>query len=576
MTFRRLLLPVALGCVMTIFTAFRISSAPAASRADADRDLLDVTVPQLHRLYAAKTYTVTQVVQWHLDRIDRYNGVYGAIETVLRREALADAAREDAESSGAGARGPLWGVPIVIKANTSVKGQVTTAGWEGFRRPGHELVAPRDATVVAKFRAAGAIIVGLANMPDLANSDTNRSSSFGRTGNAYDVRFSPGGSSGGIVTAIAANMAVLGNGTDTGNSIRMPAATSALVGVFPTRGLVSIAGIAPLDWLLDNTGPIARTASDAAIALSVMAGEDPLDPRTADRPAGLEVPPYDSHLTTDALKGKRFGVPAFVLAGEGVPFHGVPSNVPEAEFEKVRGEANTPLQPATREMFMKAVDALRAAGAEVVIDPDILPVSFAKVASRVATYAYMLDGTNRFLAAFGPPQYHSAAEYLEAVGRPLYPSSTGTEDAFRHLGGVTITQRSLDADPDAERTYYGPRRTMLRAYLQALDRLKLDGYVYPAIQMPPPDETMPQDGRLSGGPHSATSWVNMIGVPAIVVPAGFYASGLPFGLEFSARPWSDGDLLGIAYAWEQATHLRRPPSLVERGLLAVTPARESR
>ena len=131
--------------------------------------------------------------------------------------------------------------------------------------------------VVARFKAAGAIIVGHANMPDLANSDTNRSSSFGRTGNAYDVRFSPGGSSGGTVTAVAANMAVLGNGTDTGNSIRMPAATSALIGVFPTRGLVSIAGIAPLDWLLDNTGPIARTTTDAAIALGVMAGEDPLD-----------------------------------------------------------------------------------------------------------------------------------------------------------------------------------------------------------------------------------------------------------------------------------------------------------
>ena len=146
-------------------------------------------------------------------------------------------------------------MPIVIKANTSIKGQVTTAGWEGFTRAGHELVAPQDATIVAKFKAAGAIIVGHTNMPDLANSDTNRSSSFGRTGNAYDVRFSPGGSSGGTVTAVAANMAVLGNGTDTGNSIRMPAATSALVGVFPTRGLVSIAGIAPLDWLLDNTGP---------------------------------------------------------------------------------------------------------------------------------------------------------------------------------------------------------------------------------------------------------------------------------------------------------------------------------
>ena len=117
---------------------------------------------------------------------------------------------------------------------------------------------------------------------------------------------------------------------------------------------------------------------------------------------------------------------------------------------------------------------------------------------------------------------------------------------------------------------------MLAAYLETLDRLKLDGYVYPAIQMPPPDETMPQDGRVSEGPHSATSWVNMIGVPAVVVPAGFYASGLPFGLEFSARPWTDGDLLAIAYAWEQATRLRKPPTLVEQGLLAVTPAREAR
>jgi Asp-tRNA(Asn)/Glu-tRNA(Gln) amidotransferase A subunit family amidase len=575
MTNRRAFLAVALAILAAAVAASRVRAGTASPRADIDRDLLDVTVSRLHRLYAEKTYTVTQVVQWHLDRIDRYNGVYGAIETVLRREALADAAREDAEADGR-ARGPLWGVPIVIKANTSVKGQVTTAGWEGFRRAGHELVAPRDATVVAKFKAAGAIIVGLANMPDLANSDTNRSSSFGRTGNAYDVRFSPGGSSGGIVTAIAANMAVLGNGTDTGNSIRMPAATSALVGVFPTRGLVSIAGIAPLDWLLDNTGPIARTAADAAIALGVMAGEDPLDSRTNAWPTAAERPPYDPSLKADAIKGKRFGVPAFILDGDGVPFHGVPFNVPDAEFDKLRAEANTLLEPETREMFMKAVEALRAAGAEVIMNADILPAAFAKTASRVATYAYMQDGTNRFLATFGPAQYHSAAEYLKAVGSPLYSSSIGTEDSFRNLGGVRIDQRSLDSDPDAERTYYAPKRAMLRAYLEPLDRLKLDGYVYPAIQMPPPDETMPQDGRLSGGPHSATSWVNMIGVPAIVVPAGFYASGLPFGLEFSARPWTDGDLLSVAYAWEQATRLRKPPTLVDRGLLAVTPARESR
>ncbi len=122
--------------------------------------------------------------------------------------------------------------------------------------------------------------------------------------------------------------------------------------------------------------------------------------------------------------------------------------------------------------------------------------------------------------------------------------------------------------------YRAPRKAMLATYLDTLDRLKLDGYVYPAIQMPPPDETMAQDGALSGGPHSATSWVNMIGVPAVVVPAGFYPSGLPFGLEFSARPWTDADLLNVAHGWEEATHPRKPPVLVEHGLIAVTPARE--
>ena len=545
----------------------------AGAGANIDGDLLDVSVTRLHQLYAERKYTVTEVVQWHLDRIDRYNGVYGAVEEVFRDEALADAKRQDADAQGS--RGALWGVPIVIKANTSIKGHVTSAGWEGFTRKGHELVAPQDAPIVARFRSAGAIIIGHSNMPDLANSDTNRSTSFGRTGNAYDVRFSPGGSSGGTVTAVAANFAVLGNGTDTGNSIRMPAATSALVGMFPTRGLVSIAGIAPLDWLLDNTGPIARNATDAAIALSVMAGEDPLDPRTKEAPASARGP-FESGLKTDSLKGKRFGVPAFVLNGDGIPFHGIPLTVPDAAAEKLRIVANTPLKPETREMFMKAVEALKAAGAEVVVDDGILPTSFARMASRVATYAYMQDGTNRFLAVFGPAAYHSAAEYFKAVGSPLFTTSIGTEDDFRDLGGVHIDQQLFDRDPNAERLYHAPKRAMLSAYLETLDRLKLDGYVYPAIQMPPPDETMPQDGRLSGGPHSATSWINMIGTPAVVVPAGFYTSGLPFGLEFAGRPWTDGDLLSIAYAWEQATHLRKPPTLVEKGLLAVTPARQGR
>jgi Asp-tRNA(Asn)/Glu-tRNA(Gln) amidotransferase A subunit family amidase len=432
--------------------------------------------------------------------------------------------------------------------------------------PGKELVAPRDATIIEKLKRAGAIIIGQTNMPDFAASDTNRSSVFGRTGNAYDVRFSPGGSSGGTVTAVTSNFAMLGNGTDTGNSIRMPSATSAVVGVFPTRGLVSIAGIAPLDWLLDNTGPIARDVTDAAIALGVMAGQDPMDPRTAES-SKAQVGPYTKYLSKDALKGKRFGVPAFILKGSGVPFQGVPSSASPAELAQRRKDEEIPLTPETRAAFMKAIEGLRAAGADVVFDDSILPDNFAETASRICTAPYVREGTEKFLKNFGPPQYHSVDEYAKAVGRPLPPTITGRAVVDGSQRQSPNAQRKIEDDPEAEANYYAPKRHTLQIYMETLDRLHLDGYVYPATQMPPPDETMPQDGQISGGPHSDTSWVNMLGVPAVVVPGGFYPSGLPFGLEISARPWHDGDLLGYAYAYEQATKHRRPPVLVERGLL---------
>ncbi len=136
---------------------------------------------------------------------------------------------------------------------------------------------------------------------------------------------------------------------------------------------------------------------------------------------------------------------------------------------------------------------------------------------------------------------------------------------------MVITQTDVETSADSKANFFDPRRRTMALYLEPLERLHLDGYVYPAIQMPPVDETMAQDGRLTEGPHSATSWVNMLGVPAVVVVGGFYPGGLPFGLEFSGRPWKDGDLLGIAYGWERATHHRHPPALVERGLLTNTP-----
>jgi len=546
------------------------STRTRSSQGAMDRDLLEVTIPQLEQLYRSHKYTVTEVVRWYMARITKHNGIYRAVQTLDAPGALATAAREDAEAKAGGSsfvRGPMWGVPILIKANTSIKGLITTDGWKGYMIPGHELIAPRDATIVAKLRAAGAIILGQTNMPDFAASDTNRSTAYGRTGNAYDVRFSPGGSSGGTVTAITSNYALLGNGTDTGNSIRMPAATSSVVGVFPTRGLVSIAGIAPLDWLLDNTGPIARDVTDAAIALGVMAGEDPLDPRTIGSAAKAQPGPYTKYLKADALKGKRFGVPAFILDGVGTPFQGIPASESPTEVAADMADARLPLRPETRAAFMKALEGLRAAGATVIFDDSILPDSFALTVARVSTLLYVREGTEKFLAAFGPAQYHSADEYQKAVGSPLPATIIGGVDEAARTDRPPLIQAEFESDPEADANVLAPRERALDAYNGVLDRLQLDGLVYPATQMPPPDETMPQGGKISEGPHSDTGWVNMIGVPAVVVPGGFYPDGLPFGLELSARPWKDGDLLGWAYAYEHATRHRRPPVLVEKGLL---------
>ena len=556
-----------------------LSLQAQSTPASIDHDLLEISVPQLETLYLTHRYTVTQVVRWELARIHRYNGIYRDIQTLDEANALATAGRLDAEAAAGGPsfhRGLLWGVPIVTKANTSVKGLVTTDGWKGYKIPGHELIAPKDATIVAHLRSAGAVILGQTNMPDFAASDTNRSTAFGRTGNAYDVRFSPGGSSGGTVTAVTSNEAVLGNGTDTGNSIRMPAATSAVIGVFPTRGLVSIAGIAPLDWLLDNTGPIARDVTSAAIALTVMSGAtggpptpDPADPRTLGSAAKAQPGPYTQYLNPGALKGKRFGVPAFILAGAGIPFQGI---CPESleKFAADRKSAELPLTPETRAAFLASLEGLRKAGATIVFDANILPGSFAETASHACTLPYIKEGTESFLAHFGPAQYHSAEAYAKVVGAPLPDTILNGMNSVDRKDRPPISQATLETDPNAQSTYIGPRDKTLAAYNEALDRFHLDGFVYPATQMPPPDETVAQPGEagiLSGGPHSDTSWVNIIGVPAIVVSGGFYPGGLPFGLEISTRPWHDGDLLGYAFAYEQATHHRHPPTLVQQGLL---------
>ncbi len=537
----------ALLCTLLSVPVVAATPTPAAM----DRDLLEVSVTKLHTLYRAHTYTVRQVTEWYLARIAKYNPTYKPILELDREGALKRADQEDAEAKSPAALAaklkaqPLWGVPIVIKANTSIEGRVTSDGWTGFLQPGHELIAPRDAQIVAHFKSAGAVILGHTNMPDFAASDTNNSSAGGRTGNAYNVRYSPGGSSGGTATAVAANLAVLGQGTDTSNSIRNPASTDSLVGFLPTRGLVSIAGIAPLDWLMDDTGPLARNVTDAAIALEVMAGEDKLDDRTAGS-AAKEPPQFTQYLKVDALKGKRFGVPSFILNNQGTA------------LSSTGATRSLALRPETQAAFLKAIEGLRAAGATVVEDDTLLPASFETLLRAISTGPYRAEGFEDFLRDFGPAEYKSPAAFEQATGQKLPGFLLG-----QSRGNAPATsQRRLEDDPKAKEIFWDPQAKALAAYNETLERLHLDGMVYPALQMPPNDEIAPQpDGKPSTGPHSNTGWVNRIGVPAVVVPGGFYDNGLPFGLEISGKAWQDGALLGYAYAYEQKTHHRKPPVL---------------
>jgi Asp-tRNA(Asn)/Glu-tRNA(Gln) amidotransferase A subunit family amidase len=309
--------------------------------------------------------------------------------------------------------------------------------------------------------------------------------------------------------------------------------------------------------------------TDAAIALAVMAGDDPGDSATAGSAQKAQPGPYTKYLRRDALRGKRFGVPAFILAGAGIPFQGIPAAESADQVAADRKESRIALKPETRAAFMRAVEALRAAGATVVFDDSILPDSFAETVSRVATLPYIREGTENFLRDYGPAQYHSPEEYERALGSPLPVTIIGGGKPDPRDTRPMVAQARFENNPQAEADVLGPRRRSLQIYDETLERLHLDGYVYPAIQMPPVDETMPQDGVVSTGPHSDTSWVNMIGVPAVVVPAGFYPGGLPFGLEISTQRWRDGDMLGWAYAFEQATHPRKPPVLVKQGLLPI-------
>jgi amidase len=461
-----------------------------------------------------------------IETIDKHGLQLHAVIEVAP-DALASAQQLDRERRTGHLRGALHGVPILLKDNIDTGGPLhTTAGSLALvnSQPGG------DAFIAKRLREAGAVILGKTNLSEWANYRSRQSSSGwsgrgGQTRNPYGLNRNPCGSSSGSGVAVAANLAMAAVGTETDGSIVCPAAANGIVGLKPTLGLVSRSGIIPIAASQDTAGPMARSVADAAALLNVLAGYDPDDPATA--PLKDHPPPdFRAALRTDALKGVRIGV--------------------------LREFAGAHEQTDLR--FNEAIATLRALGATI-IDPVSLPTKgkFDQDESTLMLYEFK-DGINRYLAtrrgdapadlaaliAFN--QAHRSQE-MPFFGQDLFIDS--------QLKGPLTDPEYLKARDDAKRLA-GPE-----GIDAALSRDHLDVLIAPT--MGPAWLTDHIDGdHVVGGDISSAPAV--AGYPHITVPMG-EVDGLPVGLSFVASAWSDAALLGYAYAFEQATHHRRPPPL---------------
>jgi len=426
-------------------------------------------------------------------------------------------------------RGPLHGVPIVLKDNIATGDQMsTTAGslaLEGCR-------APRDAFLAGRLREAGAILLGKTNMSEWANFRSSRSSSGwssrgGQGRNPVVLDRTPCGSSSGTAGAIAANYAVVGIGTETDGSIVCPAATVGLVGIKPTVGLVSRSGIIPISATQDTAGPITRTVADAARLLSAIIGMDPLDPATeAGRSqAGTD---YSRFLDRGALDGKRLGVP-------------------RAHF--------TGYNAATDRVFEEALGVLIGLGATV-IDPADIPHAGEYDAQEYEVLLYEFKaGLNAYLAGLGPDAPVRSLEEVIAF------NERERVRVMPHFGQEILLEAQEKGPlttPAYRRALEACRRLSASLGIDAvMTRYRLD-----ALVAPTGNPAWPID--LVNGDHftgSVTTPAAVAGYPHVTVPAG-YVHGLPVGLSFFGRAWSEGTLIGMAYAFEQATLHRRPPAFL--------------
>jgi len=509
-------------------TATAAAAEETPPPAPAPFELEEMTISQLQEGMKAGTYTARQLVEKYLARIAALDQEGPALHAMLdtNPDALSIADTLDAERKEKGPRGPLHGIPILIKDNIATADQMeTTAGSQALvgGKP------PRDAFVVARLRAAGAILLGKTNLSEWANFRSTHSSSgwSGRGGqcrNPYALDRTPSGSSSGSGAGTAANFAAAALGSETDGSIVSPSAANSLVGIKPTLGLVSRAGIIPIAHSQDTAGPMARCVADAAILLGALTGVDDRDPASRES-RGKALTDYTKFLDPQGLKGARIGVARKKLFG---------------------------YSPATDRVIEAALQVLKQQGA-VLVDPANIETvgQFDDSEILVLLYEFKAD-LNQYLAGLGPEApIHSLKDAIDwnEKNRDREMPYFGQELLLQaeQKGPLTSAEyvKALAKDHELSRA---------KGIDATLAKHKLDAIVAPT--QGPPWLIDLVNGDSGGGSSSTPAAV--AGYPSITVPAG-YASGLPIGLSWIGPAWSEGKLIQYAYAFEQATKARRPP-----------------
>jgi Asp-tRNA(Asn)/Glu-tRNA(Gln) amidotransferase A subunit family amidase len=479
----------------------------------------EATVSQVHAALASRRITCVQLVRAYLARIAAYDDKGPELRAILsvNERAVEIAQSMDRMTSPETASRMLHCIPMVLKDNFDTADMPTTGGSVTLARS----MPPDDAFVVKRFREAGAIVLAKANLTELALTGTTVSSLGGQTRNPYDLTRTAGGSSGGSGAAIAASFAVLGTGSDTGQSIRSPSSATGLVGLRPTRGLISRDGIMPFSATQDEIGPMTRTVEDAARLLEVMAGYDPADPITAFG-AGHIPRSYTAFLTKDGLGSARIGLLSEFMGSQ--PIHEPVNRVVEQAIKTMTANGTTVVKVA-----IPNLDALTR-------NLTLMTLEFQPT-------------FNRYLQSLGPAA--PVKTFEEFVARnEFHPSLRGTLES---------SLKVADGPSRPEYQQMIARRGELRqAIMTVLAANKLDAILYPhqrRLVVPLGEEQVERNGVLS----------NSTGFPALTFPGGFSVPtgdapvGVPVGLELLGPEWSEPTLLKLAYAYEQVARVRKPP-----------------